>query len=58
MQLQGRVVDHYDICIPPDSGWDVQVEIDGYYLGSTHVDSVRPSKTEEARVLVRAKPKP
>jgi hypothetical protein len=50
--------DRFDVCLEPRTGYDIEVEIPGFYLGSTHVDALEPFATKEARLTVRGKPKP
>ena len=50
--------DRFDVCVEPRTAYDIEVEIPGFYLGSTHVDALEPFVTKEARLTVRRKPKP
>jgi hypothetical protein len=48
--------DRFEICVDPQGAYDVEVEIPGFYLGSTHAPAPAPGETVEISITVRRKP--
>jgi len=49
--------DRFEVCVAPGGAYDVEVEVQGFYLGSAHAPGPAEGGTTDVAVTLRRKPK-